>query len=93
LRLQEELKRYVGRLREAGNLAIEGRVGMNTGEVVVRSITTGAGQVEYNRSNIASRRQALAPTGSIAASEQTQISQEYFALKPLGPQSKALASR
>jgi Adenylate and Guanylate cyclase catalytic domain/Double zinc ribbon len=57
LRLQEELKRYSGRLREAGNLPIEGRVGVNTGEVVVRSITTGASQVEYtpNRTHHESR--------------------------------------
>src|SRR6202030_587274 len=44
LRMQEELKRYAARLREAGNLPIEARVGVNTGEVVVRSITTGEGQ-------------------------------------------------
>src|SRR5262249_35579901 len=30
LRLQEELKRYSARLRESGNLPIEGRVGVNT---------------------------------------------------------------
>jgi class 3 adenylate cyclase len=90
LRLQEELERYSARLREAGNLPIEGRVGVNTGEVVVRSITTGAGQVEYtpigHTTNLASRMQALAPTGSIAISEQTRKFVEgYFALKPLGP--------
>ena len=39
LRLQEDLEKYSARLREAGNLPIEGRVGVNTGEVVVRSIT------------------------------------------------------
>jgi class 3 adenylate cyclase len=90
LRMQEELKRYSARLREAGNLPIEGRVGANTGEVVVRSITTGAGQVEYtpigHTTNLASRMQALAPTGSIAISEQTRkLVEGYFALKPLGP--------
>src|SRR3984893_10448438 len=47
LRLQENLKRYSARLREDGDLPIEGRVGVNTGEVVVRSIRTGAGQTEY----------------------------------------------
>jgi class 3 adenylate cyclase/tetratricopeptide (TPR) repeat protein len=90
LRMQEELERYSARLREAGNLSIEGRVGVNTGEVVVRSITTGAGQTEYtpigHTANLASRMQALAPTGSIAISEQTRKFVEgYFALKPLGP--------
>src|SRR5713101_6856694 len=90
LRMQEELERYSARLREAGNLPIEGRVGVNTGEVVVRSITTGEGQTEYtpigHTTNLASRMQALAPTGSIAISEQTRKFVEgYFALKPLGP--------
>ncbi|MGO9057030.1 MAG: adenylate/guanylate cyclase domain-containing protein [Candidatus Binataceae bacterium] len=90
LRLQEELKRYSARLREDGNLPIEGRVGVNTGEVVVRSITTGEGQTEYtpigHTTNLASRMQALAPTGSIAISEQTRKFVEgYFQLKALGP--------
>jgi len=73
LRLQENLERYSARLREAGNPPIEGRVGVNTGEVVVRSITTGVGQVEYtpigHTTNLASRMQALAPTGSIAITD------------------------
>ena len=90
LRMQEELARYSARLREAGNLPLEARVGVNTGEVVVRSIATGQGQTEYtpigHTTNLASRMQALAPTGSIAISEQTRkLVEGYFALKPLGP--------
>jgi class 3 adenylate cyclase/predicted ATPase len=90
LRLQEDLERYSAQLREAGNLPIEGRVGVNTGEVVVRTIATGAGQTEYtpigHTTNLASRMQALAPTGSIAISEQTRkLVEGYFALQPLGP--------
>ncbi|MGC2305920.1 ATP-binding protein, partial [Candidatus Binatus sp.] len=83
-------KRYSARLREAGNLPIEARVGVNTGEVVVRSISTGGGHTEYtpigHTTNLASRMQALAPTGSIAISEQARkLVDGYFALKPLGP--------
>jgi class 3 adenylate cyclase/predicted ATPase len=90
LRMQEELKRYSAKLREAGNLPLEARVGVNSGEVVIRSITTGAGHTEYtpigHTANLASRMQVLAPTGSIAISEQTRALVEgYFALKPLGP--------
>ncbi len=90
LRMQEELNRYSSRLREAGNLPIEARVGVNTGEVVVRSIATGGGHTEYtpigHTTNLASRMQALAPTGSIAISEQARkLVEGYFALKPLGP--------
>src|SRR5208283_1658494 len=90
LRMQEGLTRYSARLRETGNLPIEARVGVNTGEVVVRSITTGEGHTEYtpigHTANLASRMLALAPTGSIAISEQTRKFVEgYFQLKSLGP--------
>ena len=90
LRMQEEMRRYSSKLREAGNLPVEARVGANTGEVVVRSITTGAGQTEYtpigHTANLASRMQALAPTGSIAISERTRgLIEGYFVLRPLGP--------
>src|SRR5271163_1848534 len=90
LRMQEDLTRYSARLRATGNLPIEARVGVNTGEVVVRSIATGEGHTEYtpigHTTNLASRLQALAPTGSIAISEQTRkLVEGYFELKALGP--------
>jgi hypothetical protein len=37
VRIQEELKRYSDRTRAEGDLPIQARVGVNTGEVVVRS--------------------------------------------------------
>src|SRR5579863_1002138 len=59
LRMQEELRQYGSKLQTQGRAPIEIRVGVNTGEVVVRSITTGAGQVEYtpigHTANLASR--------------------------------------
>jgi class 3 adenylate cyclase/tetratricopeptide (TPR) repeat protein len=90
LRLQEDLKRYSDRIRQEGRLPLQARVGVNTGEVVVRSITTGAGQTEYtpigHTTNLASRIQLLAPIGSIAATEQVRkLCEGYFVLKPLGP--------
>ena len=90
LRMQEELRRYSARAGRDGGIADRSAVGVNTGEVVVRSITTGGGQTEYtpigHTTNLASRMQALAPTGSIAISEQTRKFVEgYFELKPLGP--------
>jgi len=76
LRMQEEMSRYSAKVVADGGMPIEARVGVNTGEVVVRSITTGAGQTEYtpigHTTNLASRMQAVAPTGSIAISEQTR---------------------
>ena len=89
LRMQEELKRYSAKVVADGSSPIQGRVGINTGEVVVRSIQTGAGQVEYtpigHTTNLASRMQTAAPVGSIAVSENTRrLCEGYFILKPLG---------
>jgi class 3 adenylate cyclase len=90
LRMQDEMRRYSTKVVADGGMPIEARVGANTGEVVVRSITTGVGQVEYtpigHTTNLASRMQAVAPTGSIAISEVTRkLCEGYFALKSLGP--------
>ena len=90
LRMQEELRRYSDKLLADGRAPLEIRVGINTGEVVVRSISTGAGNVEYtpigHTTNLASRMQAVAPTGSIAITENTRrLVEGYFALKPRGP--------
>jgi class 3 adenylate cyclase/predicted ATPase len=90
LRMQEELKRHSDRVRADGGLPIQARIGVNTGEVVVRSITTGEGQTEYtpigHTTNLASRMQTLAPIGSIAATETTRkLCEGYFTFKALGP--------
>jgi class 3 adenylate cyclase/predicted ATPase len=90
LRMQEELKRYSAKLVAEGGNPLQCRVGINTGEVVVRSITTGEGHTEYtpigHTTNLASRMQAVAPTGSIAVAESTRkLCEGYFTLKPLGP--------
>jgi class 3 adenylate cyclase/predicted ATPase len=90
LRMQDEMRRYSGKLRQAGALPVEARVGLNTGEVVVRSITTGGGHAEYtpigHSTSLAARMQALAPTGSIAATEATRkLCEGFFTFKSLGP--------
>src|SRR5262249_31316960 len=90
LRMHAELKRYSNRIRAEGRLPIQARVGVNTGEVVVRSITTGEGRTEYapvgHSTGIAARMQALAPVGSIAATEQVRkLCQGYFLFESLGP--------
>jgi class 3 adenylate cyclase len=90
LRMQDELRRYSARLVADGGTPIQCRVGANTGEVVVRTISTGEGQTEYtpigHTTNIAARMQAAAPVGSIAVSDTTRRWCEgYFAFKSLGP--------
>jgi class 3 adenylate cyclase len=89
LRIQEDMGRYSSRLRESGDLPVEARVGVNTGEVVVRTIATSGTKTEYtpigHTANLASRLQAQAPTGSIATSENAQLVEGDFELRALGP--------
>src|SRR5262249_54756871 len=90
VRMQEELNRYSDRIRAEGRLPIQARVGVNSGEVVVRSISTGEGRTEYapvgHSTGIAARMQALASVGSIAATEQIRKLREgYFLFRSLGP--------
>jgi class 3 adenylate cyclase len=90
LRLQEELKRYSAKVVADGSTPIQGRVGINTGEVVVRSIQTGEAHTEYtpigHNANLAARMQVLAPIGSIAATEHVRkLCEGYFLFNGLGP--------
>ena len=90
LRMQDAMRRYSTKLREAGNSPIEARVGINTGEAVVRSIKTGDEHTEYtpigHSTSLAARMQTLAPTGSVAVTEATQkLCAGYFNFKALGP--------
>jgi predicted ATPase len=73
-----------------GGTPLEARVGINTGEVVVRTLTTADGHAEYapigHTANLASRMQAIAPTRSIAITEHTRrLVEGYFQLKSRGP--------
>jgi class 3 adenylate cyclase/tetratricopeptide (TPR) repeat protein len=90
LRMQEDLRRYAATLRERGRAPIEIRIGVNTGEVVVRAIQTAAGHAEYtpigHTNNLASRMQTVAATGSIATTEDTRkLCEGYFTFRSLGP--------
>jgi class 3 adenylate cyclase/uncharacterized protein YcbX len=90
LRMQEELKRYSDRIRAEGRLPMQGRVGVNTGEMVVRLLQTGAAQTEYvpigHSTSLAARMQALAPIGSIATTAAVRrLCEGYFVFKDLGP--------
>jgi class 3 adenylate cyclase len=89
LRMQDEVRHYADRQRAEGRAPIQIRVGVNTGEVVVRSIITGAGQVEYapigHTINLASRMQTLANPGSTVIAESTRkLVEGYFQLRALG---------
>jgi class 3 adenylate cyclase/tetratricopeptide (TPR) repeat protein len=89
LRMQAAIREYAAKLRAEGRVPIEIRVGVNTGEVVVRSIQTGE-RIEYtpigHTANLASRLQAIAPTGSVVLSGHTApLVAGYFELRSLGP--------
>jgi class 3 adenylate cyclase/tetratricopeptide (TPR) repeat protein len=89
LRLQEAARRYSAQLVAEGGTPLEARVGINTGEVVVRTLTTADGHAEYSpighTANLASRMEAIAPTGSIAITEQTRrLVEGFFEVKSLG---------
>jgi len=89
LRMQEELRRYSAKLVSDGGSPIQGRIGVNTGEVVVRALETGQGHAEYtpigHSTNLAARMQTAAPVGSIAVTEATRsLVEGYITLKALG---------
>jgi class 3 adenylate cyclase/predicted ATPase len=89
LRMREEIQHYGAKLQEEGRAPIEIRVGINSGEVVVRSLRTGKAHTEYtpigHTANLASRLQAIARTGSILISESTRrLAEGYFQLRALG---------
>ena len=90
LRMQDDLRHYSDKLRSQGLAPVIIRVGVNTGEVVVRTIKIGETHSEYtpvgHSTSLASRLQSLAAPGAIAISEPVRkLVEGYFTLKPLGP--------
>ncbi|MBV8357395.1 MAG: AAA family ATPase [Deltaproteobacteria bacterium] len=90
VRMQEGMRHYNDRMRARGQAPIQVRIGVNTGEVVVRSIQTGDGHAEYtpigHSTSLAARLQTLATPGSTVISGYTRRFVEgYFQLKTLGP--------
>jgi predicted ATPase len=89
LRMQEELRRYSAKVVADGGILIKSRIGINTGEVVMRMVQTG-GHTEYSpigqAINLAQRMESVAPSDSIVVSEATQrLVEGYFELRAMGP--------
>jgi class 3 adenylate cyclase len=89
LRMQEEMRRYGDTLRTKGYPPLLMRVGVNTGEVVVRSIRKDDLHADYvpvgHSTNLAARMEQLAAPGSILITEQThRLTNGYFEFKDLG---------
>ena len=89
LRMQEEMRRYGDSLRMKGYPPLAMRVGVNTGEVVVRSIRKDDLHTDYvpvgHSTNLAARMEQLAAPGSILVTAQThKLTDGYFEFKDLG---------
>src|SRR5216684_1369633 len=89
LLMQDEMRRYADRIRLDKGVPLQMRVGVNTGEVVLRSIRKDDLHTDYvpvgHSVNLASRMESLAMPGSIVASEHTyKLIEGYFECKALG---------
>jgi class 3 adenylate cyclase/tetratricopeptide (TPR) repeat protein len=89
LRMQESVKRYSEEARRSHGIEVQIRVGLNSGEVVVRSIGgdlhmdyTAVGQTTH----LAARMEQLATPGTIRLTADTlRLAEGYVEVKPLGP--------
>jgi class 3 adenylate cyclase len=89
LAMQQAIREHAATHVKRDHPAIEARVGVSTGEVVVRTIETG-GHTEYTSigltSHLAARLQTLAPPGSVAVSAAIKrLCEGYFTFGGLGP--------
>jgi class 3 adenylate cyclase/tetratricopeptide (TPR) repeat protein len=88
LRMQESVKRYAEEVHRAAGVPLHIRVGVNSGEVVVRSIGsdlhmdyTAVGQTTH----LAARLEQMAMPGSILIAPETlRLAEGYVVVKPLG---------
>ena len=89
LRMQERLKRYAEEVRRSHAAVVKIRVGLNSGEVVVRAVGndlrmdyTAVGQTTH----LAARMEQIADPGAIVITPDTlTLAEGYVEVKPLGP--------
>jgi len=89
LRMQQAIHRHGDRIRLEKGIPLQIRVGIHTGEVVVRSIRMDNLHTDYdpvgNTIHIASRMEGIAAPSSILVSEPTyKLAEGYFEFKALG---------
>jgi predicted ATPase/class 3 adenylate cyclase len=89
LRMQEAVKRYADEVRRSDGVLVQIRVGLNSGEVVVRSIGSDL-RMEYSAvgrtTHLAARMEQLAAPGSIQLTAETLLLVEGLVeVTPLGP--------
>jgi class 3 adenylate cyclase len=89
LRIQDAIRRYTEEVRRSDGVEIQVRVGLNSGDVVVRSIGsdlrmdyTAVGQTTH----LAARMEQLATPGTIRLTGETvRLAEGYVTVRPLGP--------
>ncbi|GAB7550132.1 adenylate/guanylate cyclase domain-containing protein [Cupriavidus sp. CuC1] len=89
LRMQEAMRSHSDRVRLDKGIPLQIRVGVHTGEVLVRSIRTDDLHTDYDpvghTIHIASRMEGIATPASILVSESThKLTEGYFEFKALG---------
>jgi class 3 adenylate cyclase/predicted ATPase len=90
LLMQEEIGKYGHQLQVEKGIRLPIRVGVNTGEVIVRSIRTDDLHTDYvpvgHSTSLAARLESLATPGSIVVCQHThKFTEGYFQFKVLGP--------
>src|SRR5262245_51009011 len=89
LAMQEAIRGYTEELRHAHGIEVQIRVGLNSGEVVVRAIGNDL-HMDYSAigqaTHLAARMEQLAPPGSIRLTAETlRLAEGSIQVKPLGP--------
>jgi len=89
LRMQEAVKRYAEEGRRLYGVEVQIRVGLNSGQVVVRSIGSDL-RMDYaavgKTTHLAARMEQLATPGTIRLTAETlALAEGYVQVKPLGP--------
>jgi len=89
LAMQEAVGRYAEEIRRAQGLSVQMRVGLNSGEVVVRAIDNDL-HMDYSaigqNTHLAARMEQLATPGSILLTSETlRLAEGVVQVKPLGP--------
>jgi class 3 adenylate cyclase/tetratricopeptide (TPR) repeat protein len=89
LRMQEAVERYAEGVRRAEGVVLQIRIGLNSGEVVVRSIGSDL-RMDYSAvgqtTHLAARMEQLAPPGTIRLTEHTyRLVEGFVQVSALGP--------
>ncbi len=89
LRMQESVKRYAEEVQRTQGVPIHIRIGMNSGEVVVRSVGSGL-HTDYTAvgqtTHLAARMEQMAMPGStLITAEALRLAEGYVQVKALGP--------